>query len=77
MSPAKKDESAGDSGRALREAAPYLGIGVTLAATMGLCLAGGYWADRRLGTTPWLFLTGMVFGVVASLYQFFRTVSRK
>jgi ATP synthase protein I len=61
----------------LREAAPYLGIGANLAGTMLLSIASGYWADRTLGTSPWLLLGGVVFGIAASLYQFFRTVSRK
>lgn len=77
MSPAQKDENAGDSRRALREAAPYLGIGATLAATMLACVAAGYWADRSFGTSPLLLLAGILVGIGTSLYQFFRTVSRK
>jgi F0F1-type ATP synthase assembly protein I len=77
MSPAKKPDEAGDEGRALREAAPYLGIGASLAATMLLCVGAGYWADRSFGTDPWFLLAGMGLGIVTSLYQFFRTVSRK
>jgi F0F1-type ATP synthase assembly protein I len=77
MSPAQKDENAGDWGRALREAAPYLGIGVTLAATMGLFVGVGYWADKRLGSEPTGLIAGGVLGIAVALYQFFRTVSRK
>ena len=61
----------------MREAAPYLGIGATLAATMLSCVGAGYWADRSFGTSPWLLLAGIIMGIVTSLYQFFRTVSRK
>lgn len=77
MSPAKKDDGAGDWGRALKEAGPLLGLGTSLAGTVLVSIGGGYWADRYFSTAPWLLLTGIVFGVGASLYQFFRTVSRK
>ncbi len=61
----------------MREAAPYLGIGATLAATMGLFVGVGYWADERLGSQPLGLLVGGVLGIAVALYQFFRTVSRK
>ena len=61
----------------MREAAPYLGIGVTLAATMGMFVGAGYWADKRLGSQPIGLIVGGVFGIAVALYQFFRTVSRK
>ena len=76
MSPAEKPDGAGDWGRALREAAPYLGIGVSLAATMGLCVGAGYWIDKWLGSTPTGLIVGGVLGIAVALYQFFKTVSR-
>lgn len=77
MSPAKKNDGAGDWGRALKEAGPYLGLGTSLAATVLLCLGAGYWADARLGTQPTGLIVGGVFGIAVALYQFFKTVSRK
>ena len=35
----------------------------------------GYWLDGKLGTRPVFFLVGAVFGLVAALYHFFKTVS--
>jgi ATP synthase protein I len=65
----------GDWTRALREAAPYLGIGTSFAASVLLGLGIGYWLDRRFGTQPWLFLVGAVFGLVAGFVQFYKTVT--
>jgi F0F1-type ATP synthase assembly protein I len=74
VSPDKQEGDPADWTRALREAAPYLGLGTSLAATLLLALALGYWADRQFGTQPLFFLLGGVLGLVAALYQFFKTV---
>ncbi len=76
MSPDKKGD-ASDWVRVLREAAPYLGLGTSLAVTVLLGLGLGNWADQKLGTRPWLFLLGAVLGLALALYQFFKTVSRR
>jgi ATP synthase protein I len=64
-----------DWSRALRESAPYLGIGVSFAASVLLGLGAGYWLDEKLGTSPWLFLLGSGFGLFAGFYQFYKTVA--
>lgn len=64
-----------DWSRAVREAAPYLGLGTMLAASVGLGLGAGYWLDQRLGTAPVLFLVGGVLGMAAAGLQFYRTVA--
>ena len=65
----------GDWTSALREAAPYLGIGTSFAASVLLGLGLGYWLDRRLGTSPWLFLIGAALGLLAGFIQFSKTVA--
>jgi ATP synthase protein I len=65
----------GDWTRALREAAPYLGIGTSFAAAVLLGLGLGHWLDRRLGTAPWLLLVGATLGLCAGFYQFYKTVA--
>ena len=67
----------GDWSKALREAAPYLGIGTSFAASVLLGLGAGYWLDRRLGTTPWLFLLGAMLGLGAGFLQFVKTVGAR
>lgn len=69
-----QDGGRGDWTRALREAAPYLGIGSSSAATVLLGLAGGYWLDGRFGTRPLLFLLGGVFGILAAFWQVYKLV---
>ena len=41
-----------------------LGFAMVLATIIGL--AGGYFADRWLGTSPWLLLIGLGFGIAAA-----------
>ena len=61
----------------MREAAPYLGLGTTLAVTVLAGLGGGYWLDGRLGTRPAFLLLGGCLGLAAALVHFFKTVSRQ
>ena len=49
-----------------------LGLAMVLATMIGL--AGGYFADRWLRTSPWLTLIGLVFGIAAGFVIFFRSV---
>ncbi len=64
-----------DWGRALREAAPLLGLGTTLAVTVLAGLGAGYWLDERFSTRPVLLILGGVLGVGAAMYNFFKSVA--
>jgi F0F1-type ATP synthase assembly protein I len=70
----KRPGDGGDWARALREAAPYLGVGTSLAVTVLLGLGGGYWLDEKLGTKPIFFLVGGAFGLFAAGWHFYRSV---
>lgn len=59
----------------MREAAPLLGLGLTLAVTVLAGLGAGYWLDGRLGTRPWLLLLGACLGFAAAMYHFIRSVA--
>jgi ATP synthase protein I len=48
-----------------------LGVAMVLATIIGL--GGGYFADRWLGTSPWLTLIGLVFGIAAGFVILFRS----
>jgi ATP synthase protein I len=67
--------ASGDWVRVVRDSAPYLGMGTTLAVTVLLGIGGGYWLDSRFGTKPWFLLLGGVLGLGLALYQFFKTVA--
>lgn len=49
-------------------------IGMTLVVATVIGLAGGYYADRWLGTTPWLTLVGLGFGIAAGFVNIVRVV---
>jgi ATP synthase protein I len=51
-------------------------IGLTLVAATVIGLVAGYWADRWLGTSPWLMLIGLGFGIAAGFVNLFRSVKR-
>ena len=54
-----KDETASAS---LRAVSPLLVAGIQFAATVLICIAGGWWLDQRFQTSPWLLLAGGLFG---------------
>jgi ATP synthase protein I len=45
-----------------------------LFACVAVGLAAGYFADRWLGTSPWLLLIGLGFGIGAAAVNFIRTI---
>jgi F0F1-type ATP synthase assembly protein I len=61
--------------RALRDAAPYLGMGTSLAVTVLAGLGIGYWLDEKFGTRPTFFLVGAGLGLLAAGVQFYRLVA--
>jgi F0F1-type ATP synthase assembly protein I len=58
----------------VRETAPFLTLGLQLAATVGAFGALGWYLDGLLVTTPWLLLTGVLFGAAGGMVKFFRSV---
>jgi ATP synthase protein I len=58
--------------RLLRQIGVLSGVGLTLVIATVLGLAGGYYLDRWLGTSPWLMLVGLLFGIAAGFVNLFR-----
>jgi ATP synthase protein I len=50
-------------------------IGMTMVLATVIGLAAGYYADRWLGTTPWLTLVGLGLGIAAAFVSLFRAVN--
>jgi F0F1-type ATP synthase assembly protein I len=48
-----------------------VGLSFVLAIVLGV--AGGYYLDRWLGTSPWMFLLGFVLGIAAGVLNVYRT----
>jgi F0F1-type ATP synthase assembly protein I len=59
-------------GSRLHEYARYSGIAVEIAATMGLPVAGGYYADQYFDTHPWLLLAGVFLGLVGIMIYLYK-----
>jgi len=49
-------------------------VGITLVLSTVIGLFGGYYADRWLGTSPWLLLIGLLLGIAAGFVSLFRSV---
>jgi F0F1-type ATP synthase assembly protein I len=74
--PGRTKGAGGDWTRAVREAAPYLGLGTSLAISILGGLGLGYWLDGKLGTGPIFLLVGGAFGMFAAGYQFYKSVTK-
>ena len=61
----RSDQDRRDWRDGFRQAAPLLGLGTQMALTMALFAGGGFWLDRRLGTSPLLTVLGAVLAIVA------------
>ncbi len=57
-----------------RGLATFAQLGTTLFACVVVGLAAGYFADRWLGTQPWLLLIGLGFGIAAAAWNFYRAI---
>ena len=58
-----------------RKGSPYIAASTSLVAAVAVFMGLGYWLDKRLGTSPWLFLVGAMFGLGAGFLQFYKTVA--
>ena len=71
------DDGGGNNRGSNRAFYQYAGLAMSLAITLLLSFLVGFyagsWLDRRLGTSPWLTLVGIFFGIVAG----FRSVLRE
>lgn len=59
----------------LREFAPYVGLGIQLAAAILAFFCVGWWVDGRWATGPWGRLVGIMLGAVGGMIKFVRTVT--
>lgn len=60
--------------RPLSSGSEFAGVGLQLAATIGLGAWLGYWLDRKLGTLPWLTIVLVFLGAGAAFYSIYRRV---
>lgn len=65
----------GNLAQAYRDAAPYMGLGATLAGTIVLFFLIGRWLDAKFGTSPTLTIIGSFVGLIGGFYNFLKTIS--
>ena len=56
------------------QTAQLVSLGTMLFACVAVGLGSGYFADRLLGTQPWLLLIGLALGIAAAGVNFYRTI---
>jgi ATP synthase protein I len=56
------------------QTAQLVNLGTMLFACVAVGLAVGFFADRWLGTSPWLLLIGLGLGITAAGVNFYRTI---
>jgi F0F1-type ATP synthase assembly protein I len=61
----------------LSQAAPYMGASWVLTAGLVLGGLGGRWLDQKLGTEPWLTITGLLLGFVVGMTEVARVAFRR
>ncbi len=62
-------------GELMQTAAPYMTLGIQIAAAVVMFLFVGKYADDALGTKPWLMVAGIVIGFTGGMIHFFREVT--
>lgn len=60
--------------KSFKDAGPYLGLGVQLAATIVLLILAGSWLDGKLNCSPWFTVVLGLFGGFAGTYNLIKTV---
>jgi F0F1-type ATP synthase assembly protein I len=73
MASGKPRSSLADSMRTLG-ALSTVGISFVLAIVLGTLF--GWWLDKWLGTSPWMFFLFFVFGLVAGVLNVYRTAGK-
>ena len=56
------------------QTAQLVSLGTVLFSCVAVGLGVGFFADRWLGTQPWLLLIGLALGIAAAGVNFYRTI---
>ena len=63
-----------ERGPSRSQTAQLVNLGTLLFACVAVGLVAGYFADRFIGTSPWLLLIGLALGIVAAGVNFYKTI---
>jgi F0F1-type ATP synthase assembly protein I len=70
----KKDKNQFNS-NLFKDYAPYLGLGIQLAATIIIMVFVGIWLDGKFNTSPYLTLVFSFLGIFTGMYHFIKSVT--
>lgn len=62
-------------GQAYRDVAPYLTLGIQLAATVVAFFLAGWWLDTHYETSPTYKLIGLLLGSVGGMIKFLKSAA--
>ncbi|HHD92659.1 MAG TPA: AtpZ/AtpI family protein [Candidatus Portnoybacteria bacterium] len=49
-------------------------LGFMVIIPIGIFIFAGWWGDKTFKTSPWLFLLGIIFGVIAAIYNIYHSL---
>jgi F0F1-type ATP synthase assembly protein I len=61
------------TGNFYKDAAPFIGLGIQLAATVVIMVFLGIWLDNNFSTSPVFVIICSLFGSFAGLYNFIKS----
>lgn len=70
----KKEKIFQSVGRAIKEVAPYSGLGLQLAVTVVIFWFIGRLIDEHYGTSPLWMVIGAMLGIIVGMYNFIKAV---
>jgi ATP synthase protein I len=74
--PSDRPEGDGDDVvTSYRKAQPYIDASWQLAGSVALGTLLGWWLDKKLATSPWLLVSGALFGIGVGFYAFFKALA--
>lgn len=56
----------------MRDYSRYATVGLQFGLYLTFCILGGYWLDRKVGTSPVLLIAGVLVGFSTGLYSLMR-----
>ena len=69
----ERSESVGEKiASSYGKAGPYIDASWQLAGAVALGTLLGWWLDKKLQTSPWLLVSGALFGIGLGFYLFFK-----
>jgi F0F1-type ATP synthase assembly protein I len=74
--PSDRPDGGGDDvATSYRKAQPYIDASWQLVGSVALGTLLGWWLDKKFATSPWLLVSGALFGIGVGFYAFFKALT--